>query len=142
MATEQRDEVRTVEGRNYARRERVVETAPTMQRVLVARITQLIWLIMAVIVGLLAFRLVLALIGANPASGFVNFIYTLTNPLVWPFVGIVGTPNFGGGSVLDVAALFAMVVYPLFAWVLVTLFRIMFKDARGVRRVQTVERQR
>lgn len=107
--------MRVVEGRDYARKERVVESAPTTQNVLVSRITQLVWLFVAVIVGLLAFRLVLALIGANPASGFVNFIYTITNPLVWPFVGIVGTPNFGGGSVLDVASIFAMVVYPLAA---------------------------
>lgn len=142
MATEQRDEVKVIEGRDYALKERVVETAPTTQRVVVARITQLIWLLVAVVIGLLAFRLILALIGANPTTGFVNFIYTITNPLVWPFVGIVGTPNFGGGSVLDVASLFAMVVYPLIAWVLVTLFHIIFRDSSGIRRVKTVERQR
>jgi uncharacterized protein YggT (Ycf19 family) len=120
----------------------VVETAPTTQRVVLSRVTQLILLLVAVVIGLLAFRLVLALIGANPASGFVNFIYAITNPLVWPFVGIVGTPNFGGGSVLDIASLFAMVVYPLAAWVLVTLLRIIFKDSSGIRRVKTVERSR
>lgn len=142
MATEQRDEVKVIEGADYAVKQRVVETAPSTRRVVLARVSQLIWLVVAVLIGLLAFRLVLALIGANPASGFVAFIYTLTNPLVWPFQGIVGTPNFGGGSVLDIASLFAMVVYPLAAWVLVTLLRIIFKDSSGMRRVKTVERTR
>ena len=77
MATEQRDNVKVVEGTDYAVKQRVVETAPTTQRVVLSRVTQLIWLVVAVVLGLLAFRLVLALIGANPSSGFVNFVMGL-----------------------------------------------------------------
>lgn len=63
---------------------------------------------------LLAFRLVLKITGANPNSGFVNFIYALSGVFVAPFAGIFHTATTQGNvtkAVFEPATLVAMVVY-------------------------------
>ncbi len=83
-----------------------------------------IWFVAGFIEILLTFRLVLKMLGANPDSGFVNFIYTLTNLFVAPFKGIFSTPTADGDivkSVFETGTLVAMVVYALIAWGLVKL---------------------
>src|SRR5687768_5520512 len=55
------------------------------------RAYQVIWYILGVIEVLLAFRVILKMLGANPNAGFANLIYTLSNPLAMPFRGIFQT---------------------------------------------------
>jgi Fe2+ transport system protein B len=142
MATEHKEEVRVIRDEGFERRQRVVEHTPSTRRELVSRISQLVWLIVAAIVILLAFRFVLMLLAANPANAFASIIYNVTNVLVAPFMTLLPTPAFEGGSIVDVASLVAMVVYPLVAWLFLTLFRILFDDTSGFRRVKTVRRER
>ena len=142
MTTEQREEIRVVRDDNFERKQRVVERQPSTQSVVVSRLSQFIYLILAIVLALLAFRFVLFLLAANPANSFAGIIYGITDVLVAPFVGIVSTPTFEGGSAVDVASLFAMVVYSLVGWGTVQLIRILFSDAGGVRRVKTIQRQR
>lgn len=65
---------------------------------------------------LLGLRFVLRLLGANPASGFVQWVYEWSAPFVAPFVNIFGqdTPITGEGvvttSVFDWSALVAFIV--------------------------------
>lgn len=140
MTVERQERVQVVRDGDYARRQKVVETAPDTRAVLVSRITKLLWFIVAVIVGLITFRFGLKLIGANPANGFVAAMYSITDFFVAPFNTILGTPVIASGSILDSASLFAIVVYLLAAWALVTLFRILFAGTGGSRRVSTYER--
>jgi hypothetical protein len=73
---------------------------------------------------LLVFRLGLKILGANPDSGFVLFIYTLSQPFVAPFNGIfqnVGSTASGIVSVLEPGVLLAMLIYGLLGWALVRL---------------------
>src|SRR5581483_4500799 len=63
------------------------ETVRPTTAVLVARI---IWFIAGVLLVLLAFRFVLALLGANASNGFANFIYTTSHPFVAPFFSLFG----------------------------------------------------
>ncbi|HYC79744.1 MAG TPA: hypothetical protein VEC17_01835, partial [Candidatus Binatia bacterium] len=53
------------------------------------RATQVVWYITGIVETLLGLRFLLRLIGANPAAGFVDAVYTLTQPLVAPFNNIV-----------------------------------------------------
>lgn len=73
---------------------------------------------------LLAFRLILKLLGANPASGFVTFIYSLTQIFLAPFTAIF-RPAIAQGletkAVLEPATIIAMIVYALIAWGLIKL---------------------
>lgn len=68
---------------------------------------------------LLAFRLILKLLGANVGSAFVNFIYGLSGLFVLPFEGIF-RKGFSQGlettSVLEPATLVALIVYAVVAW--------------------------
>lgn len=138
---ERKERVQVVQDGDYARRQRVVEYVPEARQVIVSRVSKLLWLITAVITGIITFRFVLKLLAANPQNGFVDLIYSITDVLVAPFATIINTPAFDGGSIFDVASIFAIVVYVLLAWVLVSLFRILFAGTKGTRRTTTIERQ-
>jgi len=78
------------------------------------RFNQVVWYILVFIEVLLAFRLVFKMVGANPASGFVDLIYSITDILVVPFQGIIGNYT-NAGAYFDWAAVIAGVVYALAA---------------------------
>src|ERR1700730_333834 len=88
-----------------------------------SRVIQTVWWIVGFIEVLIAIRLVLKLLGANPAP-FVRFMYDVTWPLVAPFHGIFNTPQ-EGRSVLEPESLVAMAIYALIGWGIVSLIRLM-----------------
>jgi glucan phosphoethanolaminetransferase (alkaline phosphatase superfamily) len=93
---------------------------------------RIIYYILGIIEVLLAFRLVFKILGANPASGFVSFIYTVTGIFLTPFNAIFRTASTQGietSAVLEPSTIIAMVVYALIAWGIVELF-IAFKGRR------------
>jgi uncharacterized protein YggT (Ycf19 family) len=61
---------------------------------------------------LLLIRLLLKALGANPGSGFVNLIYSVTAPLVSPFVGIFNNAAVDTGY-FEWASLIAIIIYSL-----------------------------
>jgi uncharacterized protein YggT (Ycf19 family) len=97
------------------------------------RAVQVVWFLAGLVDVILAIRFVMKLLAANPASGFVSFMYNLSEPLIAPFRGIFGTPATGG-SVLEPASLVAIVIYSLIAWGLVALIRLLTAP-KGVRPV-------
>ena len=88
----------------------------------------LIYFFFGVLEILLAFRLVLKLMGASIASSFVGLIYGLTGIFILPFEGIFRR-GFAQGlettSVLEPSTLVAVVVYALLAWGIVKLLRVL-----------------
>lgn len=86
------------------------------------RFSQVIWYILVFIEILLIFRAIFKAIGANPLSGFVNLIYSITNVMVMPFQGIV-TSMVNGNSILEWASVIAGVVFALIAWGIVYLLK-------------------
>lgn len=85
----------------------------------VFRTHQIIWYILGLIEVLLGFRITLLALGANPSSGFVSLIYTLTNPLALPFQGILRTyitsTGTVTGAVFEWSSIIAGIVYALIA---------------------------
>jgi hypothetical protein len=77
---------------------------------------RVIWYIAGVLLVLLAFRFVLALLGANPSNGFANFIYTASHPFVSPFFSLFGYNLHYGVSRFETYTLVAMLVYAVIAW--------------------------
>jgi len=80
--------------------------------------------IFSVIEIILAFRLVFKLMGANPTSGFVQGIYSVTQFIVGIFEGIFSRVTTTGAetkAVFEPATLIAMVVIALIAWVVLKL---------------------
>jgi len=76
---------------------------------------QVIWYVVGLIEFILIFRFLFRLLGANPASGFVNLIYGLSAPLIAPFVGIFRTAA-GGANALEWSTLIAMAIYAILAY--------------------------
>lgn len=92
----------------------VVQTDREVERGRVlARVSQVIDYVFYVVYGLLVIRLVLALMAARPSAGFVQFIYSITNPLYAPFKGIVPSPSAEGGFTLALPIVIALIVYML-----------------------------
>src|SRR5919201_1599317 len=94
---------RTTRGKGMDRWAHVeaVATDPYAQRRgSASKARQAIYLLVGIIEGLIAIRFILRLLGANPGAGFAAFVYGLTAPLLGPFVGLFGTPQYNG-SVLE-----------------------------------------
>lgn len=87
------------------------------------RTYQVVWYVLGVIEILLAFRVVLKLLGASQASGFTNFIYAISGPFALPFAGILGTTR-ATDLVFEWSTLVAMVVYAIIAYGIVMLFQL------------------
>lgn len=89
---------------------------------------RIVYYVLSVLEVLLAFRLVFKLLGANPASPFVAFIYSLTQIFLYPFTGIFPTAVTKGlevQAILEPTTIIAMIVYAVIAWGIVKLIGIM-----------------
>lgn len=118
--------------------QRVVRDVGAEERMALNKATQFIWLIGGLVEALIAMRVFLKLIAANPNSAFARFIYGITDLLVWPFVGLTATPS-ANGMVLEIPSLIAMVVFAVAFYVLVRLIWLFFEQPRA-RSVSTYER--
>ena len=89
------------------------------------RAVQLVYLIFGVIDGLLAIRLILKLLGANPTAGFSNWVYNVTAFFLAPFKNIL--PTYGTQqSQLEMSVVLAIIVYALLGWALGRLVVVIF----------------
>lgn len=85
------------------------------QRIFSFKVTQLVWLMFGILLALIALRIGLKLIGANPESPIVALIYGFTYLFLFPFEGLVASPTTGN-MVLELSSMFAMLIYGLIAW--------------------------
>ncbi|MHB8572115.1 MAG: YggT family protein [Candidatus Dormibacteria bacterium] len=97
------------------------------------RSVEVVWFITAVVTILIAIRFVLRLMGASTQSGFVTFLYGVTDPLTAPFRAIFPASS-GQGSTFDASALVAIVIYALLGWGIVAVIKLITaqKGARSV----------
>jgi hypothetical protein len=80
---------------------------------------RIVYYILGILEVLFAFRLVFKLLGANPQSPFVSFIYTVSQVFISPFTNIFRsavTKGIETTSVLEPTTIIAMIVYALIAW--------------------------
>jgi hypothetical protein len=77
---------------------------------------RIVWLIAGIIIALLAFRFVLALLGANPNNAFASFIYSASHPFVVPFFNLFNYNYINDGvGRFEIFTLIAMAVYAVIA---------------------------
>lgn len=120
--------------------EAVIESYPGASG-LALRLIQGIWLLTTIVVGLIAIRFLLRVLGASQGAAFVQFIYGVTRPLVAPFAGIFPRIEFDYGGVLEPHAIVAVVVYLLLGWVLARLVWLIFGRERTAVARREVHRQ-
>ena len=77
---------------------------------------RIVWYIAGVLLALLAIRFILALLGANRANGFANFIYTTSHPFVAPFFSLFNYDLRYNVAHFESYTLVAMAVYALVAY--------------------------
>ena len=100
------------------------------QRIFSFKITQLIWLLLGILEALIALRIGLKLIAANPDSPIVALIYGFTYLFLFPFAGMTATPS-AGGMVLELSSFFAMGIYALIAWAVERIVWLIFYRPRN-----------
>ena len=108
------------------------------RRVAAYRLTQLVYWIFGLVEGLIAIRLILKVLGANPSAGFAEFIYGITAPLIAPFVGLFSNPAYQN-SVLELSSTVALIVYALAAWLIGRLVWILVGETRSAIRTHTTQ---
>lgn len=77
-------------------------------------LTRAIWYILGVITAILALRIVLLMLSANPETPFVAFVYDVSSIFVVPFYGIFDQPDYTRFYV-DTSSIVAIVIYWLLA---------------------------
>ena len=87
------------------------------------RIAQVVYIAFGVVEALIAFRVVLKLLAANPDAGFSSLIYAITWPFVALFQGVFPTP-VSHSSVFEFSSVLAILVYALLSWVMVRLVHV------------------
>lgn len=80
--------------------------------------TQIVWFVLNILESLLAIRFVLKLLGANPAAGFSQFIYSVTYVFAQPFLNVFRMTRVAG-STIEWTTLLAMLIYYFIALALV-----------------------
>lgn len=110
---------------DHEHQERIVEDIGAERRQNVSRVAQLVWLLFGVLEALIGLRVVFKLIAANPNNAFAALVYSVTEPFLWPFYGLTGTPA-AEGHVFEISSIIAMFVYALLAWVIVRLIWVIF----------------
>lgn len=81
----------------------------------ISRIVQIIYYLTGALAVLLLLRVLLRLFGANPDNQFAQFIYSLSNPFVGPFINLFGSSEIGRQG-FEVNTLVAIVAYAILAW--------------------------
>jgi uncharacterized protein YggT (Ycf19 family) len=98
--------------RNLSRREEHLKKLFVKDEVVeIGRVQSVIWFICGFIEVAILFRFTLLFLGASPQVGFTNFVYTVSTPLVAPFLAVMGLEPSYGNSVIEFSALVAAVAY-------------------------------
>jgi hypothetical protein len=77
---------------------------------------RIVWLIAGTIETILALRFVFAMLGANPANSFAQFIYNVSHPFVAPFFNLFNYNYIDNGvGRVEIFTLIAILFYGLIA---------------------------
>ena len=110
---------------DHVHEEHVVQNYNLEYRETLRRVSQFIWLLFGGLEALLGIRVVLRVIGANPANLFTAFVYQLSDLFLWPFRSIVADPTFQNMT-LEITSIIAMLVYAVLGWIVVRLIWVIF----------------
>lgn len=119
----------TPSGKQVVRQKVEVSTSEDISEML----KQLVTFAIGLVEVLLVFRIILKVLGANPGSAFVAFVYSLSAIFEYPFRGIFPSGVQQGlvvTSVLEPSSIVAALVYAVAAVVIVSLIDILSRSAQ------------
>lgn len=107
-----------------------ITVAPPDHEVVRRTANRVLFYVLDVVEAVLLVRLILRLLGANPESGFAQFVYSITYPFVAAFISLFPTPS-AGGAVLEWFTIVAMIVYALIFYGIIKLLNItLYRDTK------------
>lgn len=91
---------------------------------------RLVTLFFGILEVLLLLRILLLFLNANGTNEIVDWILSVTQPFVDPFVGMFHVDNIQGanGSIVDVAAIVALIAWILIETLILTVLRLFDRD--------------
>ena len=128
MTVDRRKKVVVQQHGDHVHEEHVVENVNLEYRETVYKVSQIVWLLFGGLEALIGIRVILMLIGANPANGFTAFVYQLTQLFLWPFQNLIANPTFQNMT-LEVTSIIAMIVFALLGWLIVRMIWVVFYRA-------------
>ncbi len=78
---------------------------------------------------LLAGRVILKFLAANPQAPVVDALYRITDSVVLPFSGIFSNSRISGGGMVDFVAISAMIGYPIIVYIILELINLVGRRA-------------
>src|SRR5574338_1707716 len=99
----QRKRVVVHQSGDHVHEEHVVQNVNLEYREALYRVTQFVWLLFGALEALIGVRVILMLIGANPANTFAALVYQLSELFLWPLRNLIINPAFGS-SVLEMTS--------------------------------------
>jgi hypothetical protein len=100
----------------------------------------IVLIIINIILGFIEFvvgaRVILELFGASVSASFVQWIYNISAPFVSPFFGIFPNRVVDGEFYVDLAGIFAFIVYAVVAYIINAVFNnyLLAGNDTGIRR--------
>lgn len=128
MSVDRRKRVVVQQHGDHVHEEHVVENVNLEYRESVYKISQVIWLLFGGLEALIGMRVILMLIGANPANWFTALVYQLSQLFLWPFQNLITNPSFQNLT-LEITSIIAMLVYAIIGWMCVRLIWVLFYRA-------------
>ncbi len=133
MPIQTRETIVTKERNNTPTEQSSVLSTSTTQASPMQFIEQIVYFALGALEVLLSFRFILKMMGASQSSGFVSFIYGLSNIFIMPFEGIFRravNPGIETSSIIEPATIVALLVYAVMAWGIVSLLRMVSGESQ------------
>jgi uncharacterized protein YggT (Ycf19 family) len=127
---ERRERVKVTRDSAGERHERIVEDIGAERRAQLAKVAQLIWVVVGTLDIAIGLRILLKLIAANPENTFARLTYSFTDLFLFPFEGLTITPS-ANGMVLELSSFIAILVYTAVAMGLVKILYLIFSPSRS-----------
>jgi uncharacterized protein YggT (Ycf19 family) len=108
-----------------------VAVVPQRRRTLSGTISRIVAFLFGILQALLLLRIGLLLLNANQDNDIVAWVLNVTNPFVEPFRGIFNIDEVTGqqGSVLDIAAIVALIAWSLIETLILSVLRLFGRRA-------------
>lgn len=105
-------------------------------------LVSLAYMITSLIQVLLGVRIVLKLFGARPAAPFVHWVYSTSEPLLTPFMGMFPSPNLRGSFVIEFSSLFALLIYAFLGYLIVDVIELILGTVRDAAEHESSSKKR
>jgi uncharacterized protein YggT (Ycf19 family) len=86
-------------------------------------VSRLINAVMNVVEAIIGVHIILKLFSANSDTPFVQWIFSISEPLLRPFRGIFDDVIFQDQYVLDLSAVFALIIYSIIGYLIMTIVK-------------------